>query len=53
MPKRQDMALLRQQAFIGGDWAVARSGRKLEVLDPASGQHIGNVPFATNCILIA
>lgn len=44
MPKLQDMALLRQQAFIGGEWTVARSGRTLEVLDPASGQHIGNVP---------
>jgi succinate-semialdehyde dehydrogenase / glutarate-semialdehyde dehydrogenase len=44
MAHLNDMALLRQQAFIGGEWMVARSGRMLEVLDPASGQHIGNVP---------
>jgi succinate-semialdehyde dehydrogenase / glutarate-semialdehyde dehydrogenase len=44
MPKLLDMALLRQQAFVGGEWTAARSARTLEVLDPASGQHIGNVP---------
>jgi len=40
----KDMALLRQQVFIGGEWRDARSGRELEVVDPASGQHIGSVP---------
>ena len=40
----RDTGLLRQQAFIGGEWVSARSGRLLEVLDPASGQHLGNVP---------
>jgi len=44
MQNLKDMALLRQQAFIGGEWTAARSGRTLEVIDPASGQHIGNVP---------
>lgn len=44
MPRLQDTDLLRQQAFIGGEWTAARSARTLEVLDPASGQHIGNVP---------
>lgn len=44
MTKLQDLGLLRQQAFIGGRWVAARSGRALEVLDPASGQHLGNVP---------
>jgi succinate-semialdehyde dehydrogenase/glutarate-semialdehyde dehydrogenase len=44
MTKLTDIGLLRQQAFIGGQWVPARSGRRLEVLDPASGQHIGNVP---------
>jgi len=40
----RDISLLRQQAFIGGAWVSACSGRMLEVLDPASGQHLGNVP---------
>lgn len=44
MPYLKDTTLLRQQAYIGGEWTDARSGRTLEVLDPASGQHIGNVP---------
>ena len=44
MSNFKDIKLLRQQAFIGGEWTAARSGRVLEVLDPASGQHLGNVP---------
>jgi len=44
MQNFRDVELLRQQAFIGGQWVSARSGRTLEVLDPASGQHLGNVP---------
>lgn len=44
MQNLKDIALLRQQAFIGGEWVPSRSGRTLEVLDPASGQHVGNVP---------
>ena len=44
MTNFKDIKLLRQQAFIGGEWTAARSGRVLEVLDPASGQHLGNVP---------
>ena len=40
----KDIQLLRQQVFIGGEWVAAKSGRVLEVLDPASGQHVGNVP---------
>ena len=39
-----DSALVREQVYIGGVWLPARSGRTLEVLDPASGQHIGAVP---------
>jgi succinate-semialdehyde dehydrogenase/glutarate-semialdehyde dehydrogenase len=44
MQNLKDIALLRQQAFIGGEWVPSRTGRTLEVLDPASGQHVGNVP---------
>lgn len=44
MTRLQDIGLLRQQAFIGGNWVAARSAKTMEVLDPASGQHVGNVP---------
>ena len=44
MTRLQDIGLLRQQAFIGGNWVAARSTKTMEVLDPASGQHVGNVP---------
>ena len=44
MQNFKDIKLLRQQAFIDGKWSAARSGRTLEVLDTASGQHLGNVP---------
>lgn len=44
MPKLQDLGLLRQESYIGGHWVAAQSGRKIEVLDPASGQHLGSVP---------
>jgi succinate-semialdehyde dehydrogenase/glutarate-semialdehyde dehydrogenase len=44
MTQIKDIKLFRQQAFIGGEWTAARGGRVLEVLDPASGQHLGNVP---------
>ncbi len=40
----QDLQLFRQRAFIGGDWVAAHGGRTLEVLDPATGQHLGHVP---------
>ena len=36
--------LLRQSALIGGDWVKARSGKTLDVSDPATGLSIGSVP---------
>ena len=44
MQNFKDIELLRQQAFIGGQWVSAKRGRTLEVLGPATGQHLGNVP---------
>ncbi len=40
--KRPD--LLREQAFLGGTWSAADSGKALSVTDPASGEEIGRVP---------
>ena len=36
--------LLREQAFLAGDWADADSGKSIAVTDPASGEEIGTVP---------
>ena len=39
-----DSSLLRQQAFINGEWRDADSGATLAVTNPATGAHIGTVP---------
>jgi succinate-semialdehyde dehydrogenase/glutarate-semialdehyde dehydrogenase len=45
MHKLKDTVLLRQQAYINGEWCDARGGRTLEVCDPGTGQHVGTVPI--------
>ncbi len=40
----QDPSLFREEAWLGGAWRQADSGRKLEVTDPSTGQVIGHVP---------
>ncbi len=37
-------ALLRHVCFVGGEWKAAASGRTIPVSNPATGQHIANVP---------
>lgn len=37
-------SLLRQQAFIGGQWLGADSAGQIEVRNPASNEIVGNVP---------
>jgi succinate-semialdehyde dehydrogenase/glutarate-semialdehyde dehydrogenase len=44
MPKLNDPFLLRQQAYIGGEWRDADDGSSIEVLNPATGEHLGSVP---------
>ena len=39
-----DSTLLRQHAFIAGEWWDADSGATLQVLDPATGTLVGSVP---------
>ncbi len=36
--------LLRDQAYIGGQWEPAASKRTFDVLNPATGERIGSVP---------
>ena len=40
----KDPSLLRQQAFVNGQWCEADSGARTEIFNPASGEPIGSVP---------
>lgn len=40
----KDPGLLRQQAYINGEWTDADSGKTLAVTNPATGAQIGTVP---------
>ena len=40
----QDASLLRQHAYIDGEWRDAASGATLAVTNPANGEKIGSVP---------
>lgn len=40
----QNSELIKNQAYVDGQWVSAASGRTLEVLDPATGDRIGEVP---------
>ncbi|ODT68638.1 MAG: succinate-semialdehyde dehydrogenase (NADP(+)) [Pelagibacterium sp. SCN 63-23] len=40
----KDPSLLRQAAYIGGDWIRADTGKSIPVTNPATGETIGNVP---------
>jgi succinate-semialdehyde dehydrogenase/glutarate-semialdehyde dehydrogenase len=39
-----DPSLLRQQAYVNGQWCEADSGARTEILNPANGELIGSVP---------
>jgi succinate-semialdehyde dehydrogenase/glutarate-semialdehyde dehydrogenase len=45
MLKLKDPTLLRQQAFIGGEWSNADTGETADVVNPANGEHIATVPM--------
>lgn len=44
MHQLDDRSLLRELAFLDGDWRGARRAAVFEVTDPATGQAIGSVP---------
>ncbi|MEK8081790.1 NADP-dependent succinate-semialdehyde dehydrogenase [Pseudomonas sp. XK-1] len=39
-----DPSLLRQQAYVNGQWCDADSGARTDILNPANGELIGSVP---------
>lgn len=45
MVKLNNIDLLKQQAFINGQWCDADSGESKEVFNPATGEKIGTVPM--------
>ncbi len=40
----QEKDLMRQQGYIDGSWVGADSGERLDVINPATGAHLGTVP---------
>jgi succinate-semialdehyde dehydrogenase/glutarate-semialdehyde dehydrogenase len=42
--KLEDPALLRQQCYVNGAWADAKSGATIPVINPATGATLGTVP---------
>jgi succinate-semialdehyde dehydrogenase/glutarate-semialdehyde dehydrogenase len=44
MTTLRDMTLLRQQAWVDGQWIDAASGQMLTVTNPADGSSVGRVP---------
>jgi len=45
MLKLKDPSLLRQQAYIAGEWVNADDGTTVAVVNPANGEQIGTVPM--------
>ena len=43
-----DKDLLRQQAWIDGQWTDARSGKTIAVTNPADGSTLGSVPSVSD-----
>ncbi|ADW18964.1 succinate semialdehyde dehydrogenase [Desulfobulbus propionicus DSM 2032] len=46
--KVRHQELLRSQCFAGGRWIDSVAGKRIEVVDPASGRAIGSVPALDN-----
>src|SRR3954471_5301185 len=45
MLQLKDPTLLRQQAYINGEWSDADNGATLAVTNPATGEQIGTIPL--------
>ncbi|OWY29165.1 NADP-dependent succinate-semialdehyde dehydrogenase [Herbaspirillum robiniae] len=44
MLQLKDPTLLRQQAYLGGQWCDADDGAAFDVVNPANGERLGSVP---------
>ena len=44
MKTLSDKALVKDRCYINGEWVAAEDGEKIEVLNPADGSMVGNVP---------
>ncbi len=44
VPSLSDKSLLKDKAYVNGQWVGAKSGKTFEVHDPASGKLIGTMP---------
>ncbi|MFP9136690.1 NADP-dependent succinate-semialdehyde dehydrogenase [Devosia sp. XGJD_8] len=44
VPNLKDSGLVRQAAYIGGEWIEAAGGKTIAVTNPATGEVIGQVP---------
>ncbi|KAF8467679.1 succinate-semialdehyde dehydrogenase NADP+ [Kalaharituber pfeilii] len=44
VPPLKDKSLFREEAFVNGKWASAKSGKTFDVHDPASTERIGSCP---------
>ncbi|CAG8584710.1 8703_t:CDS:2 [Acaulospora morrowiae] len=44
VPKLRDQSLLRQSAFVNGEWVKSKTGQEFSVLDPATNDEIGKIP---------
>ncbi|CAG9186154.1 hypothetical protein LMG23994_06088 [Cupriavidus pinatubonensis] len=40
----KDPGLLRQQAYVDGQWRAAESGKTLDVINPANNEPLGTIP---------
>ena len=45
MLQLKDPTLLRHQAYVNGAWVDADGGQTINVINPATGEHIGTVPL--------
>jgi succinate-semialdehyde dehydrogenase / glutarate-semialdehyde dehydrogenase len=40
----RDPSLFKEQAYVGGKWVGADSGKTIDVTDPATGERLGSIP---------
>lgn len=41
---QRNMSLLRDKAFVNGEWVASKKGKSFDVINPSDGSVIGQVP---------